>query len=213
MSWDPIKDLKHEWSKVKGWLSDRVKQAKKDISKQAGAAIGRVKRETDQYLSQIKRQSKYAVDTAQGAADHVVSISIEAVNSADRAKDELIEVAEEAADLTDKAIQEAIDRFVSGGYEVIFQKLLHLARHATKGKKARVALVPFWFEADLGSKLGVLEKIVADPPSDPKQIPDLLYALVEDDDVGLGFRIPVVGKVEVPIPISVIKEKIEELIG
>ena len=54
---------------------------------------------------------------------------------------------------------------------------------------------------------------MADPPTDPKQIPDLLYALVEDDDVGLGFRIPVVGKVEVPIPISTIKEKIEELIG
>ena len=61
MSWNPINDLKHEWSKVKGWLSDRVKQAKKDISKQAGAAISRVKRETDQYLSQIKRQSQNAV--------------------------------------------------------------------------------------------------------------------------------------------------------
>ena len=124
-----------------------------------------------------------------------------------------MEVAEEAADLTDKAIQEAIDRFVSGGYEVIFKKLLQLAKHATKGKKARVALTPFWFEADLGSKIEVLELIVSDPPSSPKQIPDLLYALVDDDDVGLGFRIPVVGKVEVPIPISVIREKIEELTG
>ena len=213
MSWNPINDLKHEWSKVKGWLSDRVKQAKRDISHQAGAAIGRVKRETDRYLSQIKRQSQDAIDTAQGAVERVESVSKEAIDAADQAKDDLMEIAEEAADLTDKAIQEAIDRFVSGGYEVIFQKLLHLARHATKGKKARVALVPFWFEADLGSKLAVLEKIVADPPSDPKQIPDLLYALVEDDDVGLGFRIPVVGKVEVPIPISTIKEKIEELIG
>ena len=213
MSWDPIKDLKHEWSKVKGWLSDRVKQAKKDISKQAGAAISRVKRETEQQLKQIKRQSEHVFDTAEGAVEHVEGVSKEAIEAADQAKDDLMEIAEAAADLTDKAIQEAIDRFVSGGYEVIFKKLLQLAKHATKGKKARVALTPFWFEADLGSKLDVLEKIVEDPPSDPKQIPDLLYALVEDDDVGLGFRIPVVGKVEVPIPISVIKERIEELIG
>ena len=214
--WNPINDLKHEWNKVKGWLSDRVKQAKRDISKQADSAVKKVKRETDRYLDQIKSRSEGAVSNVESVARHAIghveSVSEDAIEAVDRAKEELQEVAEEAADLTEKAIQEAIDRLLSGGYETILRKLLQLAKHATKGKKARVALTPFWFEADLGSKVDVLEKIVADPPTDPKDIPDILYALVEDDDVGIGFRIPVVGKVEVPIPIEVIKGKLEGLI-
>ena len=211
MGWNPIPDLKHEWNKIKNWMSDRVKQARKDIVKSA-----------DSNIKRVQNSANRAVDKAEKTIGHVEDLSRDTINEisdvAEQSISELKEAGEGALEATEKAIQEAVDRLVSGGYKVIFEKLLELAHHATKGKKARVALTPFWFEVDLGDKIGVLEGIVADPPTDPKQIPDILLALVGDSehteyaDVGIGFRFPVVGKVEVPIPIEVIRKKIEELV-
>lgn len=205
MSWNPINDLKHEWHKIKNWLSDRAKQAKKDIVKAA-----------DSNIKRVQNTAKRTADTAEKTIGHIEDLSRDTVNEisdvAEQSIKEVKDAGENALDATEQAIQQAIDNLVSGGYKTIIDKLLELSKHATKGKKARVALVPFWFEVDLGAKVEILQRIAADPPTDPKQIPDLLYNLVDDDEVGIGFRIPIVGKVEVPVPINVIKDKIEELI-
>ena len=205
MGWNPINDLKHEWHKIKDWLEDRVKKARKDIDDKARNVTQRLRKTADA----IEKKAKHA-------DAHIEDLVLDAVNDVEDITDQCVksirDAGEDALDATEQAIQQAIDNLISGGYKTIIDKLLELSKHATKGKKARVALVPFWFEINLGDKVEVLQRIADNPPTDPRQIPDLLYDLVDDDEVGIGFRIPVVGKVEVPVPINVIKEKIEELL-